>query len=144
MNTEINIKRLDQDFLLEASNSIGNTILIDASEPIGGHHQGIRPLELLLSSLGSCSSIDVILILRKQKQECTSFAVEIQTERITVDQHTEFSQILLIFKIEGPIKKSSALKAIKLSIDKYCSVAKILETKSQITTKLILNGKEEF
>lgn len=104
MNTEINIKRLDQDFLLEASNSIGNTILIDASEPIGGHHQGIRPLELLLSSLGSCSSIDVILILRKQKQECTSFAVEIQTERITVDQHTEFSQILLIFKIEGPIK----------------------------------------
>ncbi|MBK9271546.1 MAG: OsmC family protein [Saprospiraceae bacterium] len=144
MKTEINIKRQDQDFLLEARNSTGNTLLIDASESFGGHQQGIRPMELVLAALGGCSSIDIIHILRKQKQECDSFEVEIQTERIAIEQHTEFSKILLIFRLNGPIKKTSAINAINLSIDKYCSVAKIIETKSQITTQLILNGKEEF
>jgi putative redox protein len=142
MNKEIEIIRIDDDYLMEASNGTGNTLRMDASESIGGHHQGFRPMEMLLAAVGGCSSIDVINILKKQKQSIDSFAVSVEAEREKVEQHTEFRKIRLVFKIDGEVKAENALKAIQLSYDKYCSVSKILEHTAEISSKLILNGEE--
>ena len=60
---KINIKRIDDDFLMEATNDTNNTLLMDGSESIGGHHKGMRPMQLLLVSIGGCSAIDIISIL---------------------------------------------------------------------------------
>ena len=60
---KINIKRIDDDFLMEATNDTNNTLLMDGSENIGGHHKGMRPMQLLLVSIGGCSAIDIISIL---------------------------------------------------------------------------------
>ena len=65
---KINIKRIDEDFGMEAINEDGNTLLMDGAADIGGHGGGMRPMQLLLAAVGGCSVIDVILILKKQKQ----------------------------------------------------------------------------
>ena len=59
---KMQIKRLDDDFLMEAINDTNNSLLMDGSESIGGHHKGMRPMQLLLVSIGGCSAIDIISI----------------------------------------------------------------------------------
>ena len=78
---QIKLKRIDKDFNIEATNSEGNTVLMDGSKEIGGHGKGMRPMQLLLTALGGCSSVDIIVILRKQKQELESIEIEVNGDR---------------------------------------------------------------
>ena len=73
----INLKRIDKDFNFEATNDDGNSILIDGAPAIGGHNNGMRPMQLLLAALGGCAAIDIILILKKQKQDIEFFDIEV-------------------------------------------------------------------
>lgn len=136
---KINIVRKDDDFLMEAKNEDGNTLLMDGSSEIGGHGKGMRPMQLLLTAVGGCSAIDVILILKKQKQTIESFEVEVDGEREKIEDYSLFRQICLHFKIKGKVDFEKAEKAIKLSLEKYCSVSKTLEPTATITYKLTLN-----
>lgn len=136
---KINIKRLDSDFHMEAVNEDGNTIFMDGAAAIGGHHKGFRPMQLLLAAVGGCSAIDVILILKKQKQEIESFDVEVEGEREKIAEYSLFRDIVLHFKMKGKIDRDKAERAIKLSLEKYCSVSKTLEPTAKITYKLTLN-----
>ncbi|MEO6301807.1 MAG: OsmC family protein [Bacteroidia bacterium] len=136
---KINIKRIDDDFKMEAVNEEGNTLLMDGALDIGGHGQGMRPMQLLLSALGGCSAIDVILILKKQKQEITSFEIEVDGDREKIADYSLFSDIILHFKIKGKVDKDKAERAVKLSVEKYCSVSKTLEPTAKITYKVTVN-----
>ena len=78
---KINLKRIDNAFHLEASNESGKIVRTDASPAIGGGDKGIRPMEMLLASLGSCSSIDIIHLLKKQRQELKDINISIEAER---------------------------------------------------------------
>src|SRR6478672_5055730 len=124
---KINLKRLDNDFNIEATNEDGNTLLMDGSTEIGGHGKGMRPMQLLLAAVGGCSAIDVILILKKQKQVIESFEIEVDGEREKIEDYSLFRDIVLHFKIKGQVDYDKAERAIKLSMDKYCSVSKTLE-----------------
>lgn len=136
---KIHLKRLDRDFNLEAFNEDGNSIVMDASEDIGGNEKGMRPMQVLLSALGGCSAIDIILILRKQKQTVTSFEIELEGEREKIDDYSLFRKITLHFKLKGEVDYEKAERAIQLSLEKYCSVAKTLEPTASIHYKLTLN-----
>lgn len=135
----INIKRIDDDFKMEAVNEDGNSLLMDASPDIGGHGKGMRPMQLLLSALGGCSAIDVILILKKQKQEIESFEIEVDGDREKTGDISLFKNIVLHFKIKGKVDKDKAERAAQLSVEKYCSVAKTLEPTAKITYKVSVN-----
>ena len=135
---KIHIKRLDDDYHMEAVNDNGNSLQMDGAPEIGGHNLGMRPMQLLLSAVGGCSAIDVILILKKQRQVITSFEVEVEGENEKIQEHKIWKNICLHFKIGGNVDESKAIKAIELSIDKYCSVSKILEPTANITYKLSL------
>ena len=135
----INIKRLDDAFNMEALNEDGNSLLMDGSPDIGGNGKGMRPMQLLLAAVGGCSAIDVILILKKQKQVIESFEVEVDGEREKIQDYSLFRDICLHFKIKGQVDKDKAEKAIQLSLDKYCSVSKTLEPTANITYKLTVN-----
>ena len=65
---KIELNRLNDAFHLEAVNEQGKTVHIDASPDIGGTNQGMRPMQLVLTAMGGCSTIDIINILKKQKQ----------------------------------------------------------------------------
>jgi putative redox protein len=124
---------------MEAVNEDGNTISMDGAETIGGHKLGFRPMQLLLAGVGGCSAIDVIMILKKQKQEIESFDVEVEGEREKIEEYSLFRDIVIHFKMKGKIDRDKAERAIKLSLEKYCSVSKTLEPTAKITYKLTLN-----
>ena len=129
MNIVLN--RLQAPFVLQATNETGNSIQFDASESIGGKGEGIRPMEALASSLAACASIDILLILKKQKSEPESYQVEIKAERVDTVPAI-FKSIHLIFKFKG-VDLDKAKRAVELSMTKYCSVTKMLEKSCEIT-----------
>lgn len=136
---KINIKRLGENFNLEATNEDGRSFLMDASEDIGGENKGLRPMQVLLSSLGGCSAIDVILILKKQKQVIEDFEIELTGGRETKGDYSLFTDITLHFKLKGNLELSKVERAVELSLEKYCSVAKTLEPTARITHKITLS-----
>ena len=141
---EVVLNRLDQDFHFEAKGSSPIPVHIDAAEGIGGHNAGARPMELLLMGLGGCTAIDVILILKKQRQVVEDFQIRVSGDREKIEgtEKTPFRQINIQFELKGLIDWAKALKAIQMSMDKYCSATAQLEPSSTITHTLVLNGEK--
>lgn len=135
---KIHIKRINEDFQMEAVNEEGNTIMMDGSPSIGGANLGMRPMQLLLAAIGGCSAIDVIHILKKQRQDITSFSVEVDGMSEPVDDYSLYRNITVLFRIKGNVDVKKALKAAQLSFEKYCSVSKTLEHTANIEFKVIV------
>ncbi len=130
---EININLQDGKYHLKAINEEQNIVEMDGAEQIGGQNQAMRPMQLLLSALGGCSSMDILSILRKQKQEIAEYHVKITGNREKDNIPSLFENIHLHFEFTGNIDHVKIEKAIILSLKKYCSVAKILEKTANIT-----------
>lgn len=138
---KITLKRQDDAFHLLATNELGKEVHIDAGPSIGGHNLGARPMELLIMGLGGCSSIDVISILKKFRQNLEDIQVTIDAEREPNVEPSLFTTIHAHYSLTGNLDKDKVERALKLSIDKYCSVARILEKTATITyTYEILPG----
>jgi putative redox protein len=130
---KIEIKRLDDAFHLEATNEEGRSVEIDGAEKIGGSNKGMRPMQMLLSSLGGCSAIDVILILKKQRQPVDDIRITITAERQVDQTPSLFEKVHVHFQLYGELSESKVQRAVSLSMDKYCSVARILEKTAKIS-----------
>ncbi len=102
--------------------------------------QAVRPMQLLLMSLAACSSVDVISILTKQKIEPKSYTVDVDAKRQKDAVPALFESIHLSFRFEGEILAGKLLRAVFLSLDKYCSVTKVLEPTAKISHSVYLNG----
>ncbi|MBA3971029.1 MAG: OsmC family protein [Bacteroidetes bacterium] len=123
----IELKRLDDAFHFEATSETGNVAQMDAGENIGGLNKGVRPMQMLLMGLGGCSAIDIVLILKKQKQVIEEFTISIDGERETGKEPALWKTVVVHFKLKGQIDKEKAERAVQLSMEKYCSVSKTLE-----------------
>ncbi|HMN90226.1 MAG TPA: OsmC family protein [Saprospiraceae bacterium] len=130
---KIEIRRLDQAFHLEARNESGNTIESDAAEDIGGNGKGMRPMQMLLSSLGACSAIDVIHILNRQRQPLQDIRITLDGVRDADNTPSLFTDIHVHFDVYGDLDPNKVDKAVALSMEKYCSVARILEKTARLT-----------
>lgn len=129
----IDLKRVSGDFHLEATNDTGNSIHLDASPDIGGTGKGMRPMQLLLAALGGCSSVDLVMILKKQKQELKDISITVTGEREKGKVPSLYTDAHIHFKLIGNLDKEKVEKAIVLAVEKYCSVAKTLEKSAIIT-----------
>lgn len=138
---QIDLKQIN-GFHLEATNQDGLTLTMDASPGIGGTNKGMRPTEVLLSAVAGCSSIDVILILQKQKQQISNYNVTVIGNRFEEGDAKPFKNITIQYKINGVVDADKANRAAELSLSKYCSVSKNLEGVSKINFEVILNGKK--
>lgn len=137
----IELNRLEAPFHFEAANDTGNTIHFDASPEIGGQNKGVRPMQSLLMALGGCSGIDVVSILQKQKQEIESFRISIDGNRQKGAEPSLYESIHVVYHLGGPIDAAKARRAVELSMEKYCSVAKTLEKTATITWEVELNNE---
>ena len=99
---------------------------IDGSPEIGGLGLGVRPMELVLMALASCSSLDLVSILKKQKQTINNFSVDVEAERREQIPNI-FTKIHLLFNLTGDIDQAKAERAAELAVKKYCSVHDMLE-----------------
>jgi putative redox protein len=118
---------------MEARNEQGNSIHIDASPDIGGGNNGMRPMQLLLAAMGGCSSIDIINILKKQRQDLKDIKITVTGEREKDAIPSLYTEVHVHFKLFGNLDHDKAEKAVVLSVEKYCSVAKTLEKTAKVT-----------
>lgn len=130
---KIELNRLNDGFHLEAVNEQGKTVHLDASPDIGGTNQGMRPMQMLLSAMGGCSAIDVINILKKQKEPLRDIKITVTGEREKDAVPSLFVEVHAHFRLYGDIDRDKASRAVSLSVDKYCSVAKTMSHKAKIT-----------
>ncbi|GGO88966.1 hypothetical protein GCM10011348_45630 [Marinobacterium nitratireducens] len=106
----------------KATTGSGFDVMIDRDLKEGG-----RPMELLLASLGSCSSVDVMAILRKSRQDVVSCVVEVSGERADAVPAV-FTAIHVKFIVTGrKLKEAHVRRAVQLSAEQYCSVSLMLE-----------------
>ena len=139
---KVNLNRVNQDFLFEVSNENGQKVLLDNKLKKEGKVEGVSPMELLLMALAGCSSIDIIEILNKQKINPTDVKMDVEGDRILGEVPSLFHKIRVNIRLEGEIPPEKAKRAVTLSFDKYCSVAKTLEYSSLIQYSIFLNGEE--
>ena len=116
-----------------AESGTGHAMVIDGAPAEGGRNLGPRPLELLLMGLGSCTAFDVVLILRKGRQEVTDCVVEVEAERAATDPKV-FTRIHMHYRIAGrSLAPAKVERAIALSAEKYCSASAMLSKTATIT-----------
>ena len=130
---KVELNRIDQDFHMEAVDQVGNKIQMDAGPDDGGHNLGFRPMQLLLAAFGSCSAIDLILILRKQREPLNDLKITVTGEREKGAVPSLYTEVHAHFRLFGNINQEKAERAVQLSVDKYCSVAKTLEKTAKVT-----------
>jgi putative redox protein len=111
-------------------------ILMDASEDVGGKNQGPRPKPLTLASLGGCSGMDVVSILKKMRVELNYFNIEISGE--LTDEHPKYYyQIHLVYSFKGDnLPMAKIEKAVTLSQDRYCGVSELLKKGAEVTYEI--------
>jgi putative redox protein len=124
--TEVNLKRVQGDFGFEGTDAKGHTVRMDTSDETGGSDFGIRPMQMLLMGIGGCSAIDIVMILKKQRQEVKDFSISISGDREKGKEPSLWENVKVIFTLTGSIDKEKAERACELSMNKYCSVAETL------------------
>ena len=130
---KIEFERLNDAFHLRATNEEGRFVETDGSPTIGGSNQGMRPMQLLLAGIGSCSSIDIIHMLKKQRQDLKDIKITVTADREKDKAPSLFTNIHVHFVLYGDLNEKKVERAVSLSMDKYCSVTRILEKTAEIT-----------
>ena len=139
---KVTLNRVNDNFHFELKNERGHVVNVDSRPEFGGNDMGPSPMELVLMGVAGCSAIDMISILKKQRQEITSFKAEVDGERVQVGEAKPFKDIYVVFSLEGEINPEKASRAAQLSFEKYCSVSKTLEPTATVHYKVVLNGVE--
>ncbi len=126
------VKWLDNMTFVGESAS-GHAVVMDGPPEFGGRNLGIRPMEMLILGLGGCSSFDVILILKKSRQQVEHCEVELEYERAEQEPKV-FTKIHMHFIVTGnQLNPDKVEKAINLSAEKYCSASVMLAKTAEIT-----------
>ena len=117
---KISLKRLDDAFQFEATNEDGRTVHMDAAENIGGKNQGVRPMQMLLMAAAGCAAIDIISILKKQRQEISDFEMDVDGERETPSIKGEAAVFKEVnFTSKFPIEPNSKTYVVQQADSSY-------------------------
>ena len=129
---ECTVKWVDvMTFLAETGT--GHTLVMDGAPEAGGRNLAPRPMETVLAGTGGCTAFDVVLILKRSRQEVSGCEVSLSAQRADTDPKV-FTKVHFHFRITGRKLKSDAVeRAIKLSAEKYCSASIMLAKTAQIT-----------
>ncbi len=118
-------------FLAETGS--GHALVMDGAPEGGGRNLAPRPMEVVLAGTGGCTAYDVVLILRKSRQDIRGCDVTLTSERAPTDPKV-FTHINFHFIVRGRNLKANLVeRAIKLSHEKYCSASIMLEKTAAIT-----------
>ncbi len=111
----------------DATASSGFHVKLDTVPDVGGSNDGFRPLEMMLISLAGCTAMDVISILRKKRQDITSFEVRVQADQTSDHPHV-FTKATVEYVLTGrKIQPEAVRRAIELSETKYCPAQAMLK-----------------
>lgn len=140
--TRVSLERVDDATLFVARNAQGLEIHVDdATTRPDGIGLGAGPMQLLLMGLAGCAGVDVAEILRKGRSVVTSFRIDVVGDRPDGVHPSPFRTIHLDFALEGDLTADRVERAIRLSLEKYCSAAATLRHAARITVGYSVNGQ---
>ena len=116
----------------------GHTLTVDAPQSEGDAFEGMMPGDLLLTSLGSCSGIDVVNILRRQRQDVTGLDISVTGEQMP-DAPWTWVAVSVTYTVRGRgLRESAVRRAIELSEEKYCSIGATIGGRAQINSSFTI------
>ncbi len=130
---KVTLTRMNDAVHFEARTESGGILNIDGGPTVGGQGLGARPMEVVLTALGGCSGIDVLAILAKQRQPVAGLVITVEGERDPDQTPSPFKTIHVHFGLTGAAEADKVGRAVALSMEKYCSVARILERTATIS-----------
>ena len=138
----MDVKLTNPDYTFAATDVKDHTVQIDIPEDQGGHGEGFRPMQMLLAALGGCSGVDIVSILKKQRQPLKGLNIKIDGEREKGKEPSVWESVTIVFEFSGELEASKAFRAAELSINKYCSVAETLRRAgATFNWSVTLNGE---
>ncbi len=140
---DVIVRRIDDGYRFEGSSDRKISVLMDNSIDSGGKGEAPSPLQVLLITLGGCSGIDVVSILEKSRQQIDSMEIELHADREKKGFISPFKHVHAHFKFSGSIDEDKAIRAIRLSLEKYCTVSDMLKATVELTASLSLNAAEK-
>lgn len=121
-----------------ATDTMGHSIVTDSTKASGGEGSGFTPLQLLLAAFGACTGIDVVDILRKQRQQIDDVEIIVSGERVKEPPRL-YSGISIEYRVKGKdVSEKAVERAIQLSEEKYCSVGAMLKAKAHVSSSYII------
>lgn len=121
-----------------ASDDKEHSVAMDSSKEHGGEGLAFSPVQLLLAALGGCTGMDVVDVLRKQRQKLTGLEIVVSGERAS-EHPRVYSKVHVEYKLKGENLKEKALQtAIRLSVDKYCSVGATISKTAKMSHSYVV------
>lgn len=125
--------KLLEDVCFVGQSESGHSVVMDGAPEAGGKNLGVRPMEMLLMGLGGCSAFDVVMILRKSRQQVTDCVADLDATRAESDPKV-FTKIHVHFTVTGKsLDPKRVEQAVKLSAEKYCSASIMLGKTAELT-----------
>ena len=122
------------DEVFQGSTEDGKFIAIDGDS---AHTHGPSPLQIVLMALCSCTSVDVVNILKKKRQDLNGLRVTARATQAEAPPRV-FTHIKLTYAVRGlRLSRKAVEDAVSLSKNKYCSVSKLLEKSTPIDYEIV-------
>lgn len=135
--TTVKVKWID-GLRFVANDNKGHSIIMDVSEAHGGEGSGFGPMQLLLAALGGCTGIDMVEILRKQRQKLEDLEMIVSGERVS-EPPKVYDEVHVEYKLKGrDLQEKAVQRAAQLSQDKYCSVGATLKAKAKVSYNYVI------
>ena len=137
MSTTAKISWVD-GALFVAEGGSGHTITMDGAPDVGGRDLASRPMEVLLMGMGGCTAIDVVSMLRKQRQDIEGVEVSLVAERAD-DYPKVYTSVKLVYTVRGrKLNRALIERAVGLSDEKYCSATAMFKKIAQVTHEIVV------
>lgn len=122
-----------EPMMFVAESGTGHSVVMDGAPEAGGTDMGPRPMEMLLMGMGGCASFDVVMILKKSRQDISGCEAIVDAER--ADENPKvFTKIHVHFKVTGKaLSEKHVARAVQLSSEKYCSASIMLGQTAEVT-----------
>jgi len=125
------VKWVEQVTFVGESGS-GHSVVMDGAPDAGGRNLGVRPMEMLLIGLGGCTAFDVVMILKRGRENVTDCVIELEAERAETEPKV-FTSIHMRYIVTGrSLDPNKVDRAVALSAEKYCSATAMLEKTAKI------------
>jgi putative redox protein len=122
-----------QDVMFLGESGSGHSAVMDGAPEAGGRNLGFRPMEMVLLGLGGCSAFDVMMILKRGREQVTDCVVELDAQRAETDPKV-FTKIEMRYVVTGrSLDRKKVERAVSLSAEKYCSASAIIAKTAEIT-----------
>jgi putative redox protein len=134
----VQLEQVGDEIQFRAQSGSGYDFLVASAEDV----EGVSPMEMVALGLGSCSSVDILNIMEKQRQSVADYDVDVEATRASDEVPAVFTRLHVHYTVTGDVEPDKLRRAIELSLDKYCSVSHMLEETATISYAFTVNGTD--